>query len=1137
MYNGKPRYRNYKWSAVLWENGAGTDHGNWAYSSLGTPDTPKWVIHADTHHRYYNEEDSAVPPVSGWIARIGFASGQVAVNYPNNNIQSTCPRDFPKCNAGDGNCLSASCSNMVCNWVNGETYIEGPDWCGADCSGDYQVPTGEAACEGHNYKTEECASVGCCTYKDGACLSLVGQNPCPAPPPTTTTDPLVGLPARFVLSGAEGFAARANGPWCLKGEYNGKPMYQNAAWGWVLWEDGSGYMHGDEWGYSNLEPKGVAKWTIVVDSHHRYHTEQDSATPPENGWRVRNNYSSGEVSVTYQASQSTGTCPVDFPSCSADNGNCHVSSCANVACQWMNGVNYIDGHDHCGAKCTGDYQFAIFTTQTTAAVVAGTTEIALAAVENLTPEVLPRMTLTISDGTNTEIKSILSVRTRAGSRRLASGFVTVDSPFQNSYDIGISVTFKEQSPSTTTTTNQLSASAQPSPVPSPVPFPIPVAPSPPSPSPLSPYISTGSLEVYDWPDSDPHVHLSTNYAVKLTAVGGTPSEHPLEAIMSLSWDEPSGGDSNIPRDRTFNWASFSTDQFPVTVEVTKLFGEGATDVEVFPSRYGLSPVLSNGGKTVRFVLDRSRYVSVNFKTADNLAMQPDYVKHMLMIFADDLEVPALVPDKTAAGTLIFTPSTTQAEINAATTVWFEAGVHDTGPQFAATNGQMHILESQTFYLEGGAYVFGNIAGAVDGGRTAGKCQGNECAHNARILGRGVLSGAKRAWYPGMPLSSLVQLSGWTQNAVVDGVIFCDNDMHGVVPGGKSTIRNTKMWGWHWNNDGFRPWGGDVSHSFLRPVDDAFYVSPSGAVNIDDVVIWPGWNGAVVTCGWDTFQGTGLTMRNSEILYPEWRHKWNNNGIFVSQMSYSGSCSNVLFEDINVDGNIVALTNLKMDATKPVQGTAGGIKDITFRNVVVTGQLQGSNYERTEQVNEYNYLHGTADFRIDDVLFDSVRIGGVLLTAANQADYFDVDASTTSNIRFLDSAPAPTPTPAPVPAPAPTPTPAPAPAPTPIPAPAPTPTPTPAPAPAPTPTPIPAPTFAPATAPAPTPAPTSAPAPAPAPTPRPPPTPSPSPNSTTPATTSPPQETDSAAGAGSAPMLFLLVSGFALLPPTYSTLLA
>ena len=49
--------------------------------------------------------------------------------------------------------------------------------------------------------------------------------------------------------------------------------------------------------------------------------------------------------------------------------------------------------------------------------------------------------------------------------------------------------------------------------------------------------------------------------------------------------------------------------------------------------------------------------------------------------------------------------------------------------------------------------------------------------------------------------------------------------HGIVVGFDSTIENVKLWGWHDNNDGFRPGKGSVvKNSFVRFVDDALYAS-------------------------------------------------------------------------------------------------------------------------------------------------------------------------------------------------------------------------------------------------------------------------------------------------------------------------
>ena len=84
-----------------------------------------------------------------------------------------------------------------------------------------------------------------------------------------------------------------------------------------------------------------------------------------------------------------------------------------------------------------------------------------------------------------------------------------------------------------------------------------------------------------------------------------------------------------------NWTEFSSDfKSPVTITVEKLFGTGASVVELFPSAYELSGTRSDDYKKVTFTLTEPKYVSVNFKSIDNFHTSDGVVKHMMMIFAD-----------------------------------------------------------------------------------------------------------------------------------------------------------------------------------------------------------------------------------------------------------------------------------------------------------------------------------------------------------------------------------------------------------------------------------------------------------------------------------------------------------------------
>jgi hypothetical protein len=487
------------------------------------------------------------------------------------------------------------------------------------------------------------------------------------------------------------------------------------------------------------------------------------------------------------------------------------------------------------------------------------------------------------------------------------------------------------------------------------------------------------LQTWPWPVESGQAVVSQNYRVTLS--NGSQSV-PSQVLVSNAWTEPGGGPDAF-RGRTFSWTSFGSNfTSPVTVTVEKLFGEPAKRVEVFPSGYGIEPILDETGRKVTFRLQEPRYVSVRFDTADNTHAMGHIIRHMLMVFADPLE--SAIPDIKAQGVVVFDAKTTQAELDAAQTVYFKPGFYRLKDQFP--NGTLEVRSGQTLYVSGGAFIVGKLHG--------------KNLQNTTLRGRGVISGRDWAWVPNLPIGALIELAG--TNTHIEGIIACDTDMHGIVPGHSTLMEYVKMWGWHYNNDGFRPWGGRVHHCFLRPVDDAFYVGGSPLI-VTDTVIWQGFNGAVVTCGWGSpekpYNTKDFIMRDCHILYPEWNRIGNNNGLLASQLPYNATSANIHFENIRVDGNVAALTNLKRNENQARIGQGGGISNVLFKNVHVTGRQVAFNWNRSSEEPSYSVIRGDGDFRIKGVRFEQVSIAGELLDEANAMRFFHIDPDTTSDIGF------------------------------------------------------------------------------------------------------------------------------------------
>jgi len=88
---------------------------------------------------------------------------------------------------------------------------------------------------------------------------------------------------------------------------NGKPSYENTAGDSIQWESGG------DWAVANLGTSGVPKWTLTAASgRHKYVNERASAAPPEDGWLAHSPWSTGSISVVYEATSTPATATTTF---------------------------------------------------------------------------------------------------------------------------------------------------------------------------------------------------------------------------------------------------------------------------------------------------------------------------------------------------------------------------------------------------------------------------------------------------------------------------------------------------------------------------------------------------------------------------------------------------------------------------------------------------------------------------------------------------------------------------------------------------------------------------------------------------------------------------------------------------------
>jgi hypothetical protein len=512
------------------------------------------------------------------------------------------------------------------------------------------------------------------------------------------------------------------------------------------------------------------------------------------------------------------------------------------------------------------------------------------------------------------------------------------------------------------------------------------------------------LSVYEFPS---HVPRSDCYSVKLMGKGEIHEsfvhitrcpvqENPLEKILPLLYG------------RTFSWTSFSMDEQAVEVEITKLYGTPARGVEILPRRTGIMAEEFDG-TTVRLILKKPEYLSIRFLCEENTGAYGQIV-HGLMLFAHESEEDIPVPD----GKHVI-PYAGDADFFEAEIIYFGPGVYDLTTDLP--NGMLPIHDGQSVYLHGEAFVYGGITGPG--------------SSKVRVYGRGTLCGRKQRFhYPGLP--QLLELEPWDyrtnthrgSHCTVEGITLLDSFNHNLAVPPYSLVKDVKFIGWKVNNDGLRSGDGSViDHVFMKVSDDHLYAYSSTLIRRS--LFWPMWNGAVLQIGWGNYGGVGTRFINNDIINPEWNQWWYNSGVLASQSQPSSRNGDILIQDLRIDGAINSLVNLHFSSRATSEAEAGGfIRNITLRNVNISGgqvwmNTQEAWYDQIAPDIQFDitprdkvrkgkslirgFINDKKEIApIENICFENVTMGAILLTEVNLSDHIEVDTETTSGIEVRNT---------------------------------------------------------------------------------------------------------------------------------------
>lgn len=513
---------------------------------------------------------------------------------------------------------------------------------------------------------------------------------------------------------------------------------------------------------------------------------------------------------------------------------------------------------------------------------------------------------------------------------------------------------------------------------------------------------------YTWPAAAGQALVSDKYRVWVKDAAGNEKE--IQVLMSNAIADGDWMQAELAG-RTLSFVNIAYNSAlcgGITFRIEKLYGSAATQVQLAPRSYHYTASLRNGNRTAEFSMDDvSRYISVNFVSADNKTSNRGWIRHMLCINVDTTETD--IPSNTGAGVVVYNNNLPAATVKNASLLYFPPGYHNL-KQFAAAgasggnisvNGQITLIDNQSVYLAGGAFVEGLIE-RVNSGHL-----------NQKIFGRGIWTGRQYTWaqtpgYTGIDFRQLIN----TGRARIEGITFMESPSHGIVSGNQSRIKNVKLYGWHSNNDAIRTGSGsEVSFSFIRAVDDFFYNFDNW---VHDCVLWAGHNGAVITYGWggtpgdNTYNSGSSLMENIDIINPEWIGLGNNNGVIASQVGYDykpfgyGGNTQTILRNFRIEGSIPGIVNLK-----PRSNGSGNIAvQVPLANVGYLGDLLLENFEVDNQFDkglirgESNAANnGTAAWLVKNIEFKNVKVNSECITSSNFNSFLTVNAATTQAISY------------------------------------------------------------------------------------------------------------------------------------------
>lgn len=525
-----------------------------------------------------------------------------------------------------------------------------------------------------------------------------------------------------------------------------------------------------------------------------------------------------------------------------------------------------------------------------------------------------------------------------------------------------------------------------------------------------------SLIVYPAPEG---ITASDMYSVRLSEDGGKTWTNSFtyktecldKSVDSAYYSDYIGG-------FTASFTNFEMkDDTPITVEITKLWGDPIKSADVKPHSKNIANVVD--GNKVIFTITEPALLAVEIDGYPNNGK----TDHSICIFANaPMED---VPDMNDPTVKVLYPGDEIPPYNdeSWSTLYFTPGVYNIGAGYTA-------MPNKKFYLAGGAYVTGSFADLdpeIRDGST--RLKPSPGGSGAKVYGYGILSGTGINWLDGntnpaydVKIRHAIDLMN--NKVALEGVTILDTANHAIMMAGwagnanAATIRNVKVLNWRRNGDGIHVFcHGVIDNCFLRTQDDSIYIA-SGTQNedklvpvepipqtISNLVTWNDVNGSafIFSAGGG---GGNTTLSNCDVLYNRcvfaldtpisrgsggyvFNLRQQNTGAIMANVSVSdirvedplyGAIINPKMWNRNLQRKGIFFLNMQSDTN-----TGSVFTNISFKNITVDAFV--TNEDNPSAPVRQNIFNGVSETsKMGNISIENLTIGGTKITNENAEDF-------------------------------------------------------------------------------------------------------------------------------------------------------